>query len=29
MKIKGQRVFLRDFIHEDIEDMIEWQTIET
>lgn len=29
MKIKGQKVLLRDFIKEDIEDRIRWETIET
>ena len=29
MEIKGQRVFLRDFVEEDIGDRIRWETIET
>lgn len=29
MEIKGQKVLLRDFIKEDIEDRIRWETIET
>lgn len=29
MEIKGQKIILRDFIEEDIEDRIRWETIET
>lgn len=29
MEIKGQKVLLRDFVKEDIEDRIRWETIET
>lgn len=28
MEIKGERIFLRDFIKKDIEDRIRWETIE-